>query len=198
MKRIIFSLVVLLTSIAASAQCDTYTLVRPNCTTISVGVGHQFNNNIGDYDFSHDYFVSSIEIGKYFDKNVGLTGEFSIAESSEGADTRLYNLGLMINTRLTNYYANSPVDVVFNIGASYGRFDFSDYWRDSEGMDYFVPKVSLDIVFNLSSDKVYQFAITPSYQYYIGTKDKYYYDDGSKVKGDISLIGITGKLRVNF
>jgi len=198
MKRIIFSLAILLTSIAAKAQCDVYTLVKPDCTSITVKAGHLFNNGIGDYDFNHDYFTAGFEIGKYFNQTVGLSLDFSIAESSEDVDTRLYNVGLMVNTRLTNYYANSPIDLVLNIGAGYGRFDFSETWFDSEGVNYFVPKVSLDIVFNLSSDKVYQFAITPSYQHFIHSENKYYYDDGSKVKSDISLIGITGKLRVNF
>lgn len=198
MKKIIFSLVVLLSSIAAKAQCDVYTLVKPDCASITVGGGHLFNVGIGDYDFSHDYFVGAFEIGKYFNQTVGLSFDFSIAESSKDVDTRLYNIGLMLNTRLTNYYANSPIDLVLNFGAGYGRFDFSEHWVDSEGVNYFVPKVSLDIVFNLSSDKVYQFAITPSYQYFIHSEEKYYYDDGSKVKSDISLIGITGKFRVNF
>ena len=199
MKRLLFSTIMFLMAfISANAQGDVYTLVRPNCTSVTVKAGHLFNNGIGDYDFSHDYFVAGFEIGKYFNQTVGITGDFSIAESSKDVDTRLYTLGLMFNTRLTNYYADSPVDVALNFGASYGRFDFTEMWVDSEGVDYFVPKVSLDIIFNLSRDKTYQFAITPSYQYFVHSKEKYYYDDGSRVKSDISVIGIAGKFRVNF
>ena len=199
MKRLLFSLVVLLTSIAVNAQCDAYTLIRPNCTSVSAGVGYLFNGKVGDYNFNQNYVTYDFSIGQYFNNYVGMTIDMSIGESTtEGADTRLCSIGLGLNSRLTNYYAYSPCDVVLNLGASYGYFKYTDYGVHSEGMDYFVPKVSLDIIFNLSSDKAYQFVIEPSYQYYIHTKDKFYYDDGSKVNADISAIGIKAKFRVNF
>lgn len=201
MKRRIFNLVLMfmLFITSASAQSMTYTLIRPNCTSISAGVGYLFNGEVGDYNFKQNYVTYDFSLGQYFNNYVGMTIGVSVAESTtEGANTRLCNVGLDINTRLTNYYAYSPCDVVLNLGASYGHFKYTDYGTHSEGMDYFVPKVSLDIIFNLTSDKAYQFVIEPSYQYYVHTKDKYYYDDGSKVNADISAVGIKTKFRVNF
>lgn len=193
----ILSLFMMMT-FAANAQDNVYTLVKPDCGTFSFGIGGLINNKAGDFDFNQNYITYDIQLGKFFNKYVGITGEFSYYNSTgDFSDTRMYTIGLMLNSRLTNYYAYSPIDLNFNLGLSYGRFDFKSY-IDSEGMNYVVPKVSLDIVFNLSSDKAYQFVLEPSYQFFIPTEEKYYYDDGSKVDADISAIGIKGKFRVNF
>jgi len=200
MKRIFTTIVMLMALVSLSySQNNTYLLVKHDCFTINVGIGHLFNCKIGDYDFNQDYVSYNFGIGKYITERTGVSLQFSYDNSTNReAETRLYTIGAEVNNRLTNYYAYSPVDVILNIGLSYGRFDYKDDMIDSEGMDYIVPKVSLDIVFNLTSDKAYQLAIEPSYQYFAATKDKYYYDDGSKVKGNISLLGILGKLMINF
>lgn len=197
-KKIFCLLIALIASITlVSAQC--FTLVRPNCSTYSLGIGYMFNNNVGDFNFNQDYVMYNFTVGKYFDKNIGLSGNFFLGNSdSKGANTRIYFIGLELNNRLTDYYVPESVDFGFNIGIGYGRFDYANNNFNSEGMNYVVPKVSFDIIFNLSGDKAYQFVLEPSYQYFVPLETKYYYDDGSKVNAGISLIGITGKLRVNF
>lgn len=184
----------------AKAQCeDVYTLVKPNCAFVSFGLGSLINTKVGDYDFRHNYVTYDFSVGKYFDKNFGISANVSFSGSTNGeARTRLLNVGAELNSRVTNYYADSPIDLGFNIGISYGRFDFDEDWVDSEGVNYYVPKVSVDIIFNITNDKAFQFIVEPSYRYFIPTETKYYYDDCSEVNADIGLVGITGKLKVNF
>ena len=185
-------------AMVANAQCEVYTLVKPDCATLSFGLGGLINNKIGDADFCESYATIDFQIGKYFGKNFGVTGEFSYnSEGDNHYGTRIYTIGALINSRLTNYYVDSPIDLVFNLGLAYGRFDFREY-IDSEGMNYIVPKVSLDIAFNITNDKAMQFVVEPSYQYFVATQDKYYYDNGDKVNANISAFGIKAKLRFNF
>lgn len=185
-------------AMVANAQCEVYTLVKPDCATLSFGLGGLINNKVGDADFCESYATIDFQIGKYFDKNFGITGEFSYnSEGDNHYGTRIYTIGALINSRLTNYYVDSPIDLVFNLGLAYGRFDFREY-IDSEGMNYIVPKVSLDIAFNITNDKAMQFVVEPSYQYFVTTQDKYYYDNGDKVNANISAFGIKAKLRFNF
>lgn len=185
-------------AMVANAQCEVYTLVKPDCATLSFGLGGLINNKVGDADFCESYATIDFQIGKYFDKNFGITGEFSYnSEGDNHYGTRIYTIGALINSRLTNYYVDSPIDLVFNLGLAYGRFDFREY-IDSEGMNYIVPKVSLDIAFNITNDKAMQFVVEPSYQYFVATQDKYYYDNGDKVNANISAFGIKAKLRFNF
>ena len=200
MRKLRFLMLAIFASmmVTANAQCEVYTLVKPNCTTLSFGLGGLINNDVGDVDFCENYTSIDFQLGKYFDKNFGLTGEFSYnSEGDRHYGSSIYTIGILANNRFTNYYADSTVDLVFNLGLAYGRFDFREY-IDSEGMDYIVPKVSVDIAFNITNDKSMQFVIEPSYQYFIATQDKYYYDDGSKVNANISAIGIKAKLRFNF
>ena len=185
-------------AMVANAQCEVYTLVKPDCATLSFGLGGLINNKVGDADFCESYATIDFQIGKYFGKNFGITGEFSYnSEGDNHYGTRIYTIGALINSRLTNYYVDSPIDLVFNLGLAYGRFDFREY-IDSEGMNYIVPKVSLDIAFNITNDKAMQFVVEPSYQYFVATQDKYYYDNGDKVNANISAFGIKAKLRFNF
>ena len=216
MRKIRILMLAIVSSIAmvTNAQCEVYTLVKPDCATLSFGLGGLINNKVGDADFCESYATIDFQIGKYFDKNFGITdaykrtfnlyknfgitGEFSYnSEGDNHYGTRIYTIGALINSRLTNYYVDSPIDLVFNLGLAYGRFDFREY-IDSEGMNYIVPKVSLDIAFNITNDKAMQFVVEPSYQYFVTTQDKYYYDNGDKVNANISAFGIKAKLRFNF
>ena len=139
---------------AANAQDNVYTLVKPDCGTFSFGIGGLINNKAGDFDFNQNYITYDIQLGKLFNKYVGLSGEFSYYNSTgDFSDTRMYTIGLMLNSRLTNYYAYSPIDLNFNLVLAYGRFDFKSY-IDSEGMNYVVPKVSLDIIFKDFSSRL--------------------------------------------
>jgi hypothetical protein len=200
MRKLRFLMLAIFASMmaTANAQCEVYTLIKPDCATLSFGLGGLINNKVGDADFCESYTTLDFQIGKYFNKNFGITGEFSYnSEGDNHYGTRIYTIGALINSRLTNYYADSPIDLVFNLGLAYGRFDFREY-IDSEGMNYIVPKVSLDIAFNITNDKAMQFVVEPSYQYFIATQDKYYYDNGDKVNANISAFGIKAKLRFNF
>lgn len=200
-KKIIFSVLLAFTTFLVNAQdCQPYKLTKPNCTMVSVNTGYLINNNIGDYDFNKNYFGVGVEVAQFFNETFGIGGTFNYygdINNDYDVNSNLYDIGAVLKFRLTDYFKPSIVDVSFNAGLSYGRFDFEE-WFDSDGVNYIVPNVSFDFLFNLTSDKSVQFGITPSYQYFIPTSDRWYFDDGEKVNSKISAFGIKAKINVNF
>jgi hypothetical protein len=203
MKKIFLTFALaLISAIAFSQDCQPYTLVKPNCTTISVTSGYMINTHIGDADFNNDYFSLGVKVGKFFNETFGVSGVFTYSSDCKDdyyyeVGTRLYTIGGEFNFRLTDYFKPSPMDITLNAGLAYGRFDFSS-WFDSEGVNYVVPNVSIDLLYNVTPDKLFQLGIEPAYHQYIPTSDKWYFDNGDKVNSKIGGFSINMILKFNF
>lgn len=200
-KKLIIAIMLCFVTLCVNAQnCQPYKLTKPNCTTVSVNTGYLINNQIADYDFNKNYFGVGVEVDQFFNETFGIGGVFNYygdINDDYDVNSTLYDIGAVLKFRLTDYYKPSVVDVMLNAGLSYGRFDFEE-WFDSDGVNYIVPNISFDLLFNLTNDKSIQLGITPSYQYFIPTSDKWYFDDGEKVNSKISAFGIKAKININF
>lgn len=200
-KKLFILILLALMAFNVNAQnCQPYKLVKPNCTTVSINAGYLINNNIGDYDFNKNYFGVGVEFAQFFNETFGVGGVFNYygdINNDYDVNTNLYDIGAVLKFRVTDYFKPSVVDATFNAGLSYGRFDF-EKWFDSDGVNYIVPNISFEVLFNLTSDKSIQLGIVPSYQYFIPTSDKWYFDDGEKVNSKISAFGLKTKININF
>ena len=140
-------------------------------------------------DNYNTFFHGQVTVGMPISPKALLGVEYTNSAYSEKAyDYTVQTIGLKA---FMPVIVIPPLDVDFIVGAAYGWDSLKDDYASYGHLNFFVPKVGLDAMFNILPDRALQVGLGGEYAYHFLT-DSHDYGE------DFSNFNIVAKLRIMF